>query len=190
VRAWRHRVVEKAGEDHQQVVSGVVEARTPPPPPPPPPPPRQRRRSMATKCPVCGGRSRRKETAPQLTLIVRDRHLHRAITKRLIGFARANSMDIEGLGEEAPKQIVDSGLVKSVTDSTASTRKVLGPKVSRDTKAQNLLTASRRAKGRGLARLVAALSIYMVGGSMHEVLTGAFPRLDELRAAARSRSRR
>ncbi|HXD86503.1 MAG TPA: helix-hairpin-helix domain-containing protein, partial [Urbifossiella sp.] len=101
------------------------------------------------------------------------------------GFARRERMDIEGLGEEVAKQLVDSALVKSLTDLYRLTKKqLLSLEGFADTKAQNLLDGIAASKDRGLARLLAALSIYMVGESMAELLTEGFPTLDELIAAS------
>jgi DNA ligase (NAD+) len=52
------------------------------------------------------------------------------------------------------------------------------------TKAKNLLDGIATSKDRGLARLIAALSIYMVGESMAELLVNEFPNMDLLLAAS------
>ena len=81
---------------------------------------------------------------------------------RLESFAKRERMDIEGLGEEMVKQLVDSGLVKSVTDLYRLTEEQL-LKLERMGKksAQNLLDGIEASKERGLTRLLAGLSIYM-----------------------------
>ena len=57
------------------------------------------------------------------------------------------------LGEEVAKQLVDSGLVKSVTDLYGLTKKqLLTLPGFADTKAQNLLDGIEASKDRGLAR--------------------------------------
>jgi DNA ligase (NAD+) len=169
-------VVEKAGEIIPQVVSVVVDARTG----------REKPIEWPKNCPVCGGPIEKEETALSYGYYCENTALCPAqLTKRLIGFARRERMDIEGLGEEVAKQLVDSGLVKSLTDLYRLNKKqLLALEGFADTKAQNLLDGIEASKDRGLARLVAALSIYMVGGSMAEVLTEAFPSLDELLAAS------
>jgi DNA ligase (NAD+) len=134
---------------------------------------------------VCGGPIEKEETALSYGYYCENTALCPAqLTKRLIGFARRERMDIEGLGEEVARQLVDSGLVKSLTDLYRLTKKqLLALEGFADTKAQNLLDGIEASKDRGLARLIAALSIYMVGGSMAEVLTEVFSSLDELLAA-------
>ena len=169
-------VVEKAGEIIPQVVSVVIEARTG----------NEKKIEWPKKCPVCGGPIEKEETALSYGYYCENTALCPAqLTKRLIGFARRERMDIDGLGEEVAKQLVDSGLVKSVTDLFRLTkRQLLTLEGFADTKAQNLLDGIAVSKDRGLARLIAALSIYMVGASMAEPLTETFPSLDELLAAS------
>ncbi len=169
-------VVEKAGEIIPQVVSVVVEARTG----------SEKPIVWPKKCPVCGGPVEKEETALSYAYYCQNTALCPAqLTKRVIGFARRERMDIDGLGEEVAKQLVDSALVKSLTDIYRLTRKqLLALEGFAETKAENLLKGIEKSKGRGLARLVAALSIYMVGGSMSEILTGTYSSLDDLLAAA------
>ncbi len=94
-------------------------------------------------------------------------------------------MDIEGLGREVSIQLVDSELVKSVTDIYRLTKKqLLTLEKFGDLKAQNLLDGIAASKNRGLARLLPALTIYMVGESMAEVLVEEFPSIDAIIAAS------
>jgi len=74
--------------------------------------------------------------------------------------------------------------VKSVTDVYRLQKKqLLALEKFADLKAQNLLDGIARSKDRGLARLLAALSIYMVGESMAELLADEFGSLDAIVAA-------
>ena len=145
-------VVEKAGEIIPQVVSVVTDGRTG----------TEKKIDWPTKCPVCGGPVEMEKTANSYGYYCENTALCPAqLTKRLIGYARRERMDIEGLGEEVAKQLVDSGLVKSVTDLYGLTKKqLLTLPGFAETKAQNLLDGIAASKDRGLARLIAALSIY------------------------------
>src|SRR5207248_1534946 len=81
-------VVEKAGEIIPQVVSVVVEARTG----------SEKPIEWPKKCPVCGGPVEKEETALSYGYYCENTALCPAqLTKRLIGFARRERMDIEGL---------------------------------------------------------------------------------------------
>src|SRR5262249_44006422 len=81
-------------------------------------------------------------------------------------------------------QLVESGLVKSIPDLYRLDKKqLLTLEKFGDTKAQKLLDGIAASKNRGLARLLPALGIYMVGEEMAEVLANEFPSLDAILAA-------
>src|SRR5262249_39991791 len=108
--------VEKKGEIIPQVVSVVKEARTG----------KERKIVWPQKCPVCKGPVEKQETANSYGYYCMNVGVCPAqLAKRLISYARRERMDIDGLGEEVAKQLVDSGLVKSVTDLYRLTKKQL-----------------------------------------------------------------
>jgi DNA ligase (NAD+) len=169
-------VVEKAGEIIPQVVSVVTDARTG----------KERPIKWPEKCPVCGAAVEKDESPTSYGFFCADiGRCPAQVTRRVTSFARRDRMDIDGLGEEVAKQLVDSGLVKSVTDLYRLTKEqLLTLDKFADTKAQNLLDGIAASKGRGLSRLLPALTIYSVGGSMAELLADQFPSLDALLAAS------
>ena len=169
-------VVEKAGEIIPQVVSVVVEARTG----------KEIPIVWPTICPMCGAPVEKEESASSYGFFCADvGRCPAQLTKRLISFARRERMDIEGLGDEVAKQLVDSGLVNVVTDLyNLTTKQLLALEGFKGTKAKNLLDGIVASKGRGLARLLPALTIYSVGGSMAELLAEQFPSIDLLLAAS------
>jgi DNA ligase (NAD+) len=136
-------------------------------------------------CPKCGGPVVKEETANSYNYICDNAGVCPAqLAKRLEGFAKRTRMEIDGLGREVAVQLVDSGLIRSLPDLYRLTKKqLLALEKFADTKAQNLLDGIERSKQRGLARLIAALSIYSVGESMAEVLAEAFPDIDAILAA-------
>ncbi|HVS39008.1 MAG TPA: helix-hairpin-helix domain-containing protein, partial [Gemmataceae bacterium] len=95
-------------------------------------------------------------------------------------------MDIEGLGWSLTAQLVQSGLVKSVTDLYRLKLDDL-LKLERMGKksAQNLLEGVEASKGRGLARVLSGLSIPLVGEATAELLTRSFPTIDAILAASK-----
>jgi DNA ligase (NAD+) len=108
------------------------------------------------------------------------------LCKRLESFAKRQRMDIEGLGEKMVAQLVQSGLVRSVTDLYRLTKEqLLELERTGELSAQNLLDGIAASKNRGLTRLLAGLSIYMVGDSMAELLTEKYPSIDALLAASK-----
>ncbi len=94
-------------------------------------------------------------------------------------------LDIEGLGERTAVQLVEMGLVKDPADLYFLTKDhLLKLEGFAGKKADKLLNAIAQAKTRPLARVLAALGIRGVGLTVAQVLTGAFPTLDALSAAA------
>jgi len=172
-------VIEKAGEIIPQVVKVVTEARTG----------AEQPIVFPAKCPVCGAPVEKEETDNSYGYYCADiARCPAQLAKRLICFGRRQRMDIEGLGEEAARLLVESGLVRSVADLYRLTKSQL-LKLERfaDLKSQNLLDGIAASKNRGLARLLAGLSIYMVGESMAEILAEEIPSLDEIVAASEAR---
>ncbi len=168
-------VVEKAGEIIPQVVQVVTESRTG----------KEKKLAWPTACPVCGGVVEKYESASSYGYQCMDvGRCPAQAAQRLLSFARRERMDIDGLGEEVAKQLVESELVKTVADLYRLEKKqLLSLEGFADSKAQNLLNGIAASKGRGLARLLAALSIYTVGGSLSELITEQFSTMDDLFAA-------
>jgi DNA ligase (NAD+) len=165
-------VVVKAGEIIPYIVRSLPESRTG----------GEQAFQFPDKCPVCGEPVQRESVKFYCT---NSALCPAQIQGRIESFAKRDRMDIEGLGEEIAAQLVKSGLVKSVADlyhltlPQLLTLERMGKK-----SAQNLLDGIAASKTRGLARLLAGLSIYMVGDSMAELLAREFPSLDALVAAS------
>ncbi len=165
-------VVVKKGEIIPYVVRSVPEVRTG----------AERVLTWPATCPVCKAPTRREEGKVYCT---GASTCPAQLQGRLESFAKRERMDIEGLGEKMAAQLVKSGLVKSVTDLYRLTREqLLGLERMGKLSAQNLLDGIAASKDRGLARLLAALSIYMVGDQMADLLARQYPSLDALLAAS------
>src|SRR5207245_11666818 len=67
-----------------------------------------------TKCPVCGSPVEADED--KVFYYCTGKNCVGQLKKKLRGYARRGAMDIEGLGEEMISQLVDAGLVKSISD--------------------------------------------------------------------------
>lgn len=169
-------VIEKAGEIIPQVVEVLRQQRTG----------TERPIIWPEKCPRCGGPVEREDSGNSYNYVCANTALCPAqLAKRLVAFAQRTHMDIDGLGERVAEQLVDAGLVRSVTD-LYRLRKEQVVKLERfaDKSAENLIRAIAASKERGLARLLAALSIYSVGDSMAEELAAAFPSLEAIASAS------
>jgi len=169
-------VVEKAGEIIPQVVGIVVEARTGVEQP----------IRWPGACPVCGAAIEKQESAISYGYVCTGSATCPAqLTQRLIGFAKRDRMDIDGLGEEVAKQLVESELVRSVADLySLAERQLLALEGFKSKKAKNLVAGIASSKGRGLARLLASLSIYGVGNSMAKPLADEFPSIEAISEAS------
>jgi DNA ligase (NAD+) len=107
---------------------------------------------------------------------------------RIESFARRERMDIEGVGEKLAEQLVRTGLVMSVADLYQLRKEQLIPlERMGELSAQNLLDGIAASKDRGLARLLAGLSIYGVGDAMAALLAEEFPSIVDLLGASQER---
>ena len=176
VRVGDTVVVEKKGEIIPQVVAVVADARTGAEVP----------LAWPAACPACGAPVEKEVSAVSYGYYCTDAGRCPAqATKRLVGFARRDRMDIDGLGDEVAKQLVDTELVRTVPDLYSLTEnQLLALDGFAKTKAQNLLAGIAASRDRGLARLLAGLTIYGVGGSMADLLAAEFGSLDAVLAAA------
>jgi DNA ligase (NAD+) len=107
------------------------------------------------------------------------------LKERLRHFASRRAMDIEGLGEAAVDQLVDTGLVKDFADLYhLSAEQVAGLERFADKSAGNLVGAIAASRTRGLARLLNALGIRLVGERVAQLLAARFGSLERLAAAS------
>ncbi len=134
------------------------------------------------KCPACGTGLVKDEggvyiRCPNLSCPAQ-------LKERIRFFAGRNAMDVEGLGDKLVDQLVEKGLVRSYADLY---RLALEPLVALERmgkkSSENLLAAIAASKDRGLARLLAALSIRHVGARVAAVLAENFRDMSELEAA-------
>jgi DNA ligase (NAD+) len=140
-----------------------------------------------SKCPVCGAHTVREAGSPIVSCTA-TATCPAQLQGRIESFARRERMDVEGVGEKLAEQLVKTGLVKSVADLYRLKKEQVVPlERMGDLSAQNLLDGIEASKGRGLARLLAGLSIYGVGDAMAALLAQEFPSMDELLAASKER---
>jgi DNA ligase (NAD+) len=103
----------------------------------------------------------------------------------LFSFASRGAMDIESLGYKTGILLLDMGWVEDPADIYSLTPDQLAQLEGfKEKKIQNLLTAIESSKDRPLWRLLVALNIRHVGWHVAQVLTRAFPSIEELREAS------
>jgi DNA ligase (NAD+) len=169
-------VVEKAGEIIPYVVRSEPGARTG----------AEKVFKFPAKCPVCGSAVERDPGGVYIRCV--GALCPAQLKERLRYYAHRNAMDIEGQGESIIDQLVDSGLVRSIPDLyRLKLEQLLGLERMGKKSAQNLLDGIAASKDRGLARLLAGLSIRHVGVSVAELLAREFGSVDGLMKAPAER---
>ncbi|MEM9420331.1 MAG: NAD-dependent DNA ligase LigA [Planctomycetota bacterium] len=108
------------------------------------------------------------------------------VRERLIHFVGRNQMDIDALGEKTIHQLADAGLLTNLGDIFRLHEKrddILALERMAEKKVDNLLQGIEDAKGRGLARVLAGLTIRHVGNNGSRIFARAFGNIDALLAA-------
>lgn len=137
---------------------------------------------MPSVCPECGSPVVRDEDGAALRCTSPECPAQRL--RNIAHFASREAMDIEGLGISVCESLINSGMVKDVSDlyylnGTA----VAGLDRMGEKSASNLINAIENSKSAGLARLLCAFGIRQVGQKAAKVLAGHFPDLDSLISA-------
>jgi len=165
-------IVIRAGDVIPRVVGPVRELRKGKPKP----------YVLPDRCPVCGsdvdhpeGEAMSRCTNAACPAQQRERVRH---------FASRGAMDIEGIGDQLAAALVDSGLVRDVSEIyRLDAEKLLTLPRMAEKSAANVLAAIEASKARGLARLLFGLGIRFVGGQNAAILAGDFGSVDALAAA-------
>jgi DNA ligase (NAD+) len=137
---------------------------------------------MPERCPACGGLAARAEG--EAVWRCGNTACPAQLKERLFHWGSRRAMDVEGLGEVIVGQLVDRGLVRDFSDLyhlDAATLADLERMAQKS--AQNLHRAIEGSKKRGLARLLNALGIRMVGERAAQLLAARFGSMDRLLAA-------
>jgi DNA ligase (NAD+) len=106
------------------------------------------------------------------------------VKERVRYFASRNAMDIGGLGDKLVDQLVNDGLVKGYGDLYRLTvEQLLNLERMGQRSSEKLVEGIQASKGRGLARLLNALSIRHVGNRVASVLAEQFGSMEALQKA-------
>jgi DNA ligase (NAD+) len=181
-------VVEKAGEIIPQVIRVETSARTG----------AEQKFEFPKTCPICGSPTKRDADSPFVYCTAPRGQCGGQLKRMLLQFARRTAMDIEGLGEAIADELLAADLIDSLPDLYRLTKDDLlrarpskvkdGKKSKSEGKwADNLLEGIAASKDRGLARLLAGISVPMVADSMADVLAQEFLSLDALTDATEER---
>jgi DNA ligase (NAD+) len=173
VRVGDTVLIERAGDVIPYVVQVVVSKR----------PPGVEPFRFPETCPACGGVAFRPDGEAYWRCM--NTACPAQLKERLRHFASRRAMDIEGLGEAAVDQLVDTGLVKDFADLyRLAVEQVAVLERFADKSARNLVEAIAASRTRGLARLLNALGIRMVGERVAQLLAYRFGSLERLAEAS------
>lgn len=185
VRVGDTIVVHKAGDVIPEVVGHVPELR----------PADSVDFEMPARCPSCGSAVVREEGEVAYRCVSID--CPAQAVERLIHWGSRGAMDIDGLGDELIKRMVDQGLLSDVADfydkldgeslanvwtgrtSVAGERIVVGPVIAAKVMAQ--VGESKRS---GLARVLFGVGIRHVGANVAKLLADHFGSLEALMLAS------
>ena len=171
IRVADQVVIEKAGEIIPQVVCVATLKRS-----------STNKATVAPKqCPSCGEQVVREEGEAAIRCV--NPPCPAQLRERLIWFAARGQMNIDGMGIKVVNQLVDAGLLGSISDlyrleSHADQLTDLD-RMGRK-KVDHLMEGIRQSKSRGLARLLAGLGIRHVGSRAAQILAEHFDSLDRI----------
>jgi len=137
---------------------------------------------MPTTCPFCGSPIERLEG--EAASFCSNIDCPNRLLESLAHFASRGALDIEGLGYETARTLLDHHLVSNIADVYRLDPDELLPLEGfGDKKVSQLLAGIEGSKSQPLERLLVALNIRMVGGTVARVLARHFGSLAALRTA-------
>jgi DNA ligase (NAD+) len=162
----------RAGDVIPRVVGPVLELREGNPP----------EYDMPVRCPVCGADVDHPEGEPMARCT--NASCPAQLVERIRHFCSRGAMDIEGIGDQLAAALVESELVRDVSEIYAlDLEKLLTLPRMAEKSASNVLAAIEGSKSRGLARLLSGLGVRFVGNQNAAILAGDFGTIDALAAA-------
>ncbi|MGO9557840.1 MAG: NAD-dependent DNA ligase LigA [Acidimicrobiales bacterium] len=165
-------VVRKAGDVIPEVVRPVLSER----------PEGLEPWHFPTSCPSCGGALVRPDGEADTYCVNVDCPGQQI--QRVAHFASRGAMDIEGLGEQRVRQLIDAGLISDASDIYRLTVEQLsGLEGYAEISARNLVAAIDASRSRPLPNLLVALGIRHAGGTVAQALSSAFGDLDGIMSA-------
>jgi DNA ligase (NAD+) len=166
-------VIKRAGEVIPQVLYPVLDLR----------PPGSEPWHMPAICPACGEPV--VQTEGEVAVYCVNAACPAQLVRSVEHFVSRGAMDIEGFGIRQAELFVELGFLRDVADIYyLRPEPLLELEGFGDKKVKNLMTAIEASKERPAHRLLTALGIRGVGGTVAELLMGHFSSLAALAAAA------
>ena len=168
-------ILQKAGDIIPEIVSVVKEVR----------PKRAKAWHFPTCSALCGGTGEIERVPGETAHRCKGAGSLEQQSRKLIHFAGAHALDIDGCGRETIKLLMEQNLVSDFDDIFELTKdELLALEGFEETKATNLITAIRHAREVPLNRLLIGLGIPHVGEETAFLLATRFPIVVALRRAS------
>lgn len=171
-------LVQRAGDVIPEVVMVIKEKRTG----------NEKRFVMPDKCPACGATVSRLEGEAVTRCL--NPSCPAQLVEKITHFASRGAMDIEGLGYQTIKTLVEKNIIKDVADLFLLADKkdeILKLERTGEKWFSNLIRGTEKAKNRPLNNIIYALGIRNVGEHLAAVLANEFGSIEELAAASEER---
>jgi len=167
-------LIERAGEVIPQVVKPVKERRTG----------RERPFKMPISCPACGSRAVREEGEVVRRCV--NASCPAQVKERLRHFCGRDAMDVEGVGPALIEQLVEKGLVQTISGLYRLDKAdLLGLEGIAEKSSENILSAIRGSVEREFPRVLFSLGIRHVGRTTANDLAEAFGSMARLASASK-----
>jgi DNA ligase (NAD+) len=165
--------VKRSGDVIPYVIGPLVGARTGEEAPIEPP----------AHCPICNTAIEQPEGAVDYYCV--NAHCPERVLRSIEYFVSRGAMDIDGMGPQTVKALIDRGLIKDEGDIFyLQPEPLLELEKFAEKKVTNLLNSIQVAKTRPLSRLLTSLGIDGVGSTVGEVLAAHFHSIDALMNAS------
>lgn len=162
-------VIKRAGDVIPNVIGPVIGARDGNEVPITPP----------ERCPFCDTPAIQPEGA--VDTFCPNPHCPERVFRQVEFFVSRGAMDIEGMGPQTVKTLIDQGLIRDEADIFSLAAEHLLPlEKFAEKKVQNLLASIEAAKGRPLERVLTSLGIEGVGSTVAQALAAHFGSIDAL----------
>lgn len=167
-------ILQKAGDIIPEIVSVITELR----------PRGAKLWTFPTHSPLCGGTGEIERVPGEAAHRCRSAGSFEQQSRKLIHFAGKHALDIDGMGRETVKTLMEHDLISDFDDIFELTKdELLALEGFEELKASNLIKAIRASCKVSLDRLLVGLSVPHVGEETAYLLATYFATLDGLRAA-------
>ncbi|HET9641282.1 MAG TPA: NAD-dependent DNA ligase LigA [Candidatus Paceibacterota bacterium] len=168
-------ILQKAGDIIPEIVSVIKELR----------PKRTKEWKFPTHSPLCGGDGAIERVPGEAAHRCKVAGSFEQQKRKLIHFAGKSALDLEGVGRETVKLLMEHGLVSDFDDIFELTKdELLSLPGFEETKARNISEAISRGRTVTLDRLLIGLGIPHVGEETAYLLAAKFGTLERLRRAS------